>query len=236
MERPGNLLRWLFDSRHGPPGQADPALDLSALARADLSVGVLLPALPDQGAYRAARHPARAALPRGSGPVCSRNPLLVCAVAILAVEQLARLNDSDVDRPVGVHRCDIQPLAPSQLLRLLRLLPLVRRGFRRVFELPVGRNAARSGISQPLLCAARPAAWLGCGSPTLPSKSVLTAVGVVSHLLRIRDGEVAQRRSAVARSHSDGRVLPERSPALRGSAGTSSTFRIDSMRPPQLAR
>ena len=69
-------------------------------------------------------------------------------------------------------------------------------------------------------------ARMGRGSPAFARQPVSTAMGVVPNLLRIRHGQAAQRRSAVAQLHCDGRVLPERPSSHLDRLVRRSIFRI----------
>ncbi len=73
---------------------------------------------------------------------------------------------------------------------------LLEAGFIAIFFAPAG---FRPGLGRCVAAIAR--------------QPVPSAVGMVSHLLRIRRGEDCRRRPGVASLHGDGRVLPERSAA-----------------------
>ena len=137
--------------------------------------------------------------------------LLVRADALLVFQQLCSTDDGgDVDRAGRVGDCVSESVAAAELLRLLCLLPLVRRRGECVLELSVGRHVARGGIHRAVFCAARIDAGMGRARSAIAREPVPAAMGVVPDLLRIGHGEAAERRRGVAQLYGDGRVLPER--------------------------
>ena len=103
-----------------------------------------------------------------------------------------------------------QSLAAPQLLRLLRLFPLVRRRSSVFSSYQSDGMLLEAGFLALFFAPPRPAPGLGREPSALARQLFPAAVGVVPHLLRIRHGEAAQRRSAMAQLHRHGRVLPER--------------------------
>ena len=101
-------------------------------------------------------------------------------------------------------------MAAAKLLRLLRLLPVICICGTGVFKLPVRQHVARGGLSDSVFCARRSHAGIGNCKPALARQHLPFAVGMVPYLFRIRHRETAQRRSAMAKLYSDGRVLSER--------------------------
>src|SRR5215468_10250148 len=79
-----------------------------------------------------------------------------------------------------------------------------------VLRVSIRRHAARSWLHLHLLCAPRSAPGAGCGPCAFAPEPVLVALGMVSHLLRVRRGENCQSRLFLASSHGNGRLLPER--------------------------
>src|SRR5579863_9209781 len=102
------------------------AMDLFARAGRDLFLGVLFSSLPDQGADRPPRRPARGAVPGRGGRVARSCPVLVCAVPVLALLERPRAHGSDMDRPDRIPGRLPEPLAPPELLGLLGVLPRLR--------------------------------------------------------------------------------------------------------------
>ena len=153
---PGNFVHWLFDSRDGAPGRLVPRwIFLRALAAIYFSAfysllfqikGLIGP----EGILPAQEYLAAVAQQYPSTKLWFAPTLFWLSSsshALMVVTWIGLLASI-------VAFCE--SVAAAQLLHLLRLLSFVCVGGRRILELPIGRNAARSRIHRALLCAARP--------------------------------------------------------------------------------
>src|SRR5205085_2081372 len=103
-----------------------------------------------------------------------------------------------------------QPLAAPNDHPLHSSVPVLHRRPSRLLHVPIGRDAARGGLHLLLVRTTWRAPALGCRRPAVPLQPLHAALGMVPDLLRVGDHEARQWRPALARSHGDGRVLPER--------------------------
>ena len=130
--------------------------------------------------------------------------LMVCSNPSLAFERPPYAHRLVLGRHDCVIAADRERMAARNAGDLFRLLPFFcehRAGF---LQLPVGRDAARSGIHRPLLCSARIPPWLGSDVTAIARQSISAAMGMVPHLLRIRCGKDYRRRSRMAPLHRHG--------------------------------
>ena len=174
-------------------------MDIPARPRIDLFLGILFAPLSNQGPDWPAGNSSRERLPRRRRRIAPRpQPLLVRAIPLLVLLQFTHADGDHLDRLARIRLRLPQSLAAPQLLRLLRLLPLVRLRIR-----------ATSPATNPTACCSKPAsspsssrladsARLGREAPALARQPLPLAMGVVPHLLRIRHGQAAQRRSPMA--------------------------------------
>ena len=186
-------------------------MDIPPLPRARLFLRLLFAPLSNRRTDRPAGNSSRKRISGRNRRIAARSqPLLVRAIALLVLGQFAHAHGDHLARPARRRLRLLQSLAAPQPLRLLRLLSLVCLLFERLLQLPIGRHAPRGRLPLALPCAARPASRLGREAPAHPRKLFPLALGVVPYLLRIRPGEMAQRRSPMASPHRPRRLLPER--------------------------
>ena len=160
---PGKVFQWLFSSSHGLRGRLVPRwIFLRALAIIYFS------------AFYSLLFQIKGLI--GPEGICLRSNIWLpiagqlgvtrywyAPSALLDLEQLIDADGGDMDRPDRIGDCISQSMAAAQLLRLLRLLPLVHRRVGRFFKLSIGRHAARGGLPGAVLCAAGNAAGMGRG-------------------------------------------------------------------------
>ena len=214
MPRLASATRWLFDAEQGPRDRMAPRwLFLRALGGIYFSAffslvfqirGLIGPdgILPANEYLRAVVH----SLGYGRG-------LWFAPTLSLAFERPAYAHRLVLGRHDCVVTAGRECMAARNAGDLFRLLPFFcehRAGF---LQLPVGRDAARSGIHRPLLCSARIPPWLGSDVTAIARQSISAAMGMVPHLLRIRCGKDYRRRSRMAPLHRHGRVLSKWSSA-----------------------
>src|SRR6266705_213945 len=194
----------------GRLGSLDFPLDFLAGAGPHLFFCVLLTSLSDSRSHRAAGNPACQRLPGSSRPVrWSPCPPVVCTYAALVLKQLAYVAGVVLDGDVCIALACLEYLAAGDARDLFRLFPVVRERGTGFFWLSVRWHAARSWIHLALLCPSGYPPGVGRSAATNTRQSLPSAMGVVSHLLRIGHRKDRQRRSPVAQPNRDGRVLPE---------------------------
>src|SRR5581483_1999899 len=188
----------------GPDGSAHPPLAVPARTRMDLLLCFLFPYLPDPGPDRAGRNSSRGWLFAGGRAIrglmevlVGAEPALDCQRATHAVGSLHRGNDR-------FPALGVQYLATRNVADLLGVFSLVRKRGTGFFRVPVRRHAARGRIDLPVLCPVGISAALGRTLAAVAAKPFPPAMGMVSHLLRVRTGEASQRRSSMAYPHRDG--------------------------------
>ena len=92
----------------------------------------------------------------------------------------------------------------ATLADLLRMFPVVRRCRPGFLRLSIRRHAAGGGIHRAVLRARGISAGTRALQSAVARQPLPSAMGVVSHLLRIGRGEAGQRRSRVAEFHRHG--------------------------------
>src|SRR5262252_2840332 len=119
-------------------------------------------------------------------------------------KQFALAGDDLLDRN-DCSRCSGSQLVAARLAGcVFCMLLVVRQRCAGLLRLPVRRNAARSRILLALFRSSGFASRPWTKPPALTRKPIPFAVGVVSHLLRVRHGEASQRRSAMAQLYRHG--------------------------------
>src|SRR5947208_4658868 len=191
-------------------GSLDLPLDFLANAGPHLFFCVLLTRLSDSRSHRAARNLACQRVPGNGRPV--RWPPcrpVVCTYAALVFKQLAYVAGVVLDGDVCIALACLEYLAARDAHDLFRLFLVVRERGTGFFWLSVRWHAARSWIHLAFLCPSGYPPGVGRSAATNTRQSLPSAMGVVSHLLRIGHRKDRQRRSPVAQPDRDGRVLPE---------------------------
>ena len=221
---PRNYFRWLFDVGLRPAQSLRAPLDLSPRARGDLLLGLPRPAIPDQGPDR----PAAESYPPQHFSPLSRHESggasrFWYAPTLFWLSSGSHCGDGHrLDRPRSPPSPPSSTLAAPQLLPLLRLLPLVRRRRQDFSGYQSDGMLLEAGFLALFFAPAGLLPGWGADSPPPRASLFLLAVGVVPHLLRIRHGQAAQRRSR------NGATSPRWTSTTRtarcppGSAGTSS--------------
>src|SRR5215472_19376353 len=195
------------EGQHSPAG----AMVVSPRSGSPLLFGVLLSAVSDQGSHRAAGDPACVRLSRRRGGAGGRLTTILGRPNVSMV--VFRRSCPDVSllaRHCGIGGSGLQSLAARELGAVFSLFPFLRGCGSGVLRVSIGRHVARSRLHLHLLCAARSAPGAGSGTCAFAPEPVLVAVGMVSHLLRVRRGENCQSRLFLASSHGNGRLLSER--------------------------
>src|SRR5437870_9445516 len=191
-------------------GSLDLPLDFLANAGPHLFFCVLLTRLSDSRSHRAARNLACQRLPGSSPPFPWQPcPPVVCSCAALVFMQLAYVAGVVLDGDVCIPLACLEYLAARDARDLFRLFLVVRERGTGFLWLSVRRYAARSWIHLAFLCPSRNLPRLGSSAAAYTCQPLPPAMGVVPYLLRIGHRKDRQRRSSVAQSDRDGRVLPE---------------------------
>ena len=181
--RPGNIFRWLFDSRRGPRGRLVPRWIFLRLLALIYFSAFLFAHLSNQWAHRA---PGRVAcaevLARGCrcpGPA----PLLVCADALLGIFKRAMLLAVTWIGLIAsiVALVNVWPRL-SFFVCFVCFLSFVTAT--EVFSMYQSDGMLlEAGFHCAVFCAGRNSAGMGRGSTSAAHEPVSAAVGVVPHLL-----------------------------------------------------
>ncbi len=198
------LLLWSLE----PPAAA---LDFSSGSRPDLLFRVLLAALPGKRADRYRRHSAGAPIPADDRAQCVRSrTILVRPFALLDLLEFDGYSCVLLDRVDCLGTAGAESLAARHAGDLPALLFGVCECVRRFLVLSVGWDVAGGRIYLALLRATGLSSRTRRIASSVTREFVPVAVGVAADLLRIRNRETGERRSAMAQLDRDGRVLPER--------------------------
>jgi hypothetical protein len=191
------------------------ALAVSPRSRADFLLRVLFPSFPDSRADRPRGPVADGHLPQRGGACAGPTrrsglaALLVCSDRALGGCERSRAARTVLGGASGVGAAPAQSVAARDDLRLPGAVHVVcdrRAGF---FRLPIRRHAARRGVRRTVFCPGRLASRLGRCDPAIAREPLPSALGMVSHLLRIRHREDGGPRPGMAEFHRVGSVLPE---------------------------
>ena len=184
---PASAVRWLLDSEHGASDRLIPRwLFLRALGLIYFSA-FLLADLSDSRAYRSRGNPPGKRLSAGGSAFVWPRPLLVCANTCCGFQADSQmLVGSLLGRDGGIAAAGFECVAARSAGSLLRMFSFLRQCSRRLLWLPVRRHVAGSRIHRAFLCSAGISPGLGCGAAAFSRQLVSPAVGVVSHLLRVR--------------------------------------------------
>src|ERR1700686_98106 len=187
---------------------------LFAGVRLHLFLCVFLPRVSNPWAHRTKRNSCRERISRSrSTYLRTRTGSVVRAYRAVVFERPAYLDDFVLGRHGRFIAVSAEPVATRDAADLFCVLPVVCERGAGFFWLSIGRHATRSGFYLAFLCAFRNASWFWAFVATNARQSVPAAMGMVSHLLRVRRSEDDEWRSAVAAVHGDGRILSEWSTA-----------------------
>ncbi len=148
-----------FRTRRG--GQAASPLDFSACPGANLLFRVFLTRFPNQRIDRAARDSARQGVFAGGGGALWAHRLLVRPDAAVVFQQYAHGDGNLLGRHDRVGAAGFEFLAAGNAGDLLCVLSFVRERGAGFFRVPIGWDAARSGIYWHVLRSTGMAAGMG---------------------------------------------------------------------------
>src|ERR1700676_3059220 len=114
---------------------------------------------------------------------------MVCAYRAVVFEWPAYVNGIVLDRHGRFIAVGTESVAARDAGDLFCVLSVFCRRGAGFFRLSVGRHAAGSGLYRAFLCAVRNAAWFWADVATDAREFVPAAMGMVSHLLRVRRSE-----------------------------------------------
>src|SRR5208282_4330878 len=129
---------------------------------------------------------------------------MVCANIALALEQFTCAHCFVLGGHGRVGAVDPKCMATWNAGYLLRLLSFIRQRCARFFRLSIGWHAARGRFHRAFLCSARVSPRHRSSIASISRQFVLVAMGVVSHLLRIRGREDGRWGSRMAQFYGDG--------------------------------
>src|ERR1700732_3565871 len=151
---------------------------------------VLLPCVSNSWAYRAKWDSTRERLsPSRNTNFWTRTGDMVCAYRVVVFERSAHVNGVVLGRDGRCIVVGAECVAARHASDLFCVLSVFCERGAGFFRLPVGRHAAGSRIYFSFLRAVRNATWFWAGVTAAVGKSVPAAMGMVSHLLRVRRGE-----------------------------------------------
>ena len=181
------------------------ALAISARCGRHLFFCVFFAGLSDSRFNRAARNSTRWPLPSG-GRAIPRTlaAIVVCAYCSLVFQWSVDAERAVLGRHGGFGASCFEFLAPRNAGHMLCLFSFLHRRGAGFFQLPIGRHVIGSWIHLLVLCATRIAPRAGANPSALACEPLPSPVGMVSDLLRIRDGEDSERRSRMAPFHCHG--------------------------------
>src|ERR1700693_1195187 len=166
---------------------------------------VLLPCVSNSRAYGPKWDSTRERLsPSRNTNLRTRTGNMVCAYHAVVFERPARVNGVVLGRDGRFIVVGAESVAARHAGDLFCVLSVFCERGAGFFRLPVGRHAAGSGIYLSFLRAVRTASWFWAAVTPHARQPVPAAMGMVSHLLRIRCGEDDEWRSGVAAFHGDG--------------------------------
>src|ERR1700675_726388 len=175
---------------------------------------VLLPCVSNPWTHRTKRNSSRERISRSrSTYLRTRTGSVVRAYRAVVFERAAYLDGFVLGGHGRFIAVSAEPVAARDAGDLFCVLPVVCERGAGFFWLSIGRHATRSGFYLAFLCASRNASWFWAFVATNAGQSIPAAMGMVSHLLRVRRSEDDEWRSAVAAVHGDGRILSEWSTA-----------------------
>ncbi len=213
LQRLASATRWLFDSEHGAIDRLVPRwLFLRVLGFIYFSaffslVFQIRGLIGPEGILPANEYLHAVAQSFGYGP---RH--LVCAYCALAFKRPAYVDCTVLGRHGRFDTIGAECVAAGNAGDLLCVLPVFRECSAGFFRLSVGRHA-RSGLYRTFLRSVRIPSWLWHRVTAIAHQSLAAAMGMVSHLLRVRCREDYRWRPRVAPLYGYGRVLSERSAA-----------------------
>src|SRR3984957_10691132 len=160
---------------------------------------VLLPCVSNPRAHGAKWDSARERLsPSGNTNLWTRARNMVCAYRAVVFERSAHVNGVVLGRDGRCIVVGAESVAARHASDLFCVLSVFCERGARLFRLPVGRHAAGSRIYFSFLRAVRAASWFWAVVTPIACQPVPAAMGMVSHLLRIRRGEEDEWRLGVA--------------------------------------
>ncbi len=183
----------------------DPSLDLPARPRSHLFLSLLLSGVSDSRTdwprWNSSRRRTSAT---DRSFLCRKSTFLVRPFAALDLQRFANAAGAVLGGHDRLAAAGVQSVAAGHAGGQLRLLSFLRRRGRRFLQLSIRRHASRSRIPLAVLCSTWAAPRTGSTNATLALQPVSASVGVVPHLLRVRNREAGEWRSAVAQLHGDG--------------------------------
>lgn len=161
-------------------------------ARMHLLFRFFLSSFPNTRSHRRGWNFTRGELPSGCITIIwLLGATLVCADVALVVEQFSDVERPLLDRHAGILAARVELMAASNAGHRLCMFSLFCQRSSRLLWLSIRRDAVRSRIYLRLLRAIRVASGFGPTQSPFARQFVSTALGVVSHLLRVWRSETS---------------------------------------------